>query len=78
MYAITCMQETLSSMCSLIIFCGIMNSCGEIIMYVVYVVILGGSLSPQHGASSGCRYGTASSYGGGCNTLNKQMQTNKG
>jgi hypothetical protein len=37
-WAITNIQAMLSSVCSLIPFCGVMNSCGEIIVYVVYVV----------------------------------------
>jgi hypothetical protein len=38
MWAITRVQVMLSSVCSVISFCGVVNSCGEIIVYVVYVV----------------------------------------
>jgi hypothetical protein len=31
-------SDVTSSVCSLISFCGVVNSCGEIIVYVVYVV----------------------------------------
>jgi hypothetical protein len=37
-WAITRVQEMLSPICSLISFYGVVDSCGEIIMYVVYVV----------------------------------------
>jgi hypothetical protein len=38
MWVITCMQVMLNSVCSHVYFCGAVNSCGEIVMYVVYVV----------------------------------------
>jgi hypothetical protein len=40
MWAITRVQVMLSSTCSLVSFCGVVNSCAEIIMYVIYVVWL--------------------------------------
>jgi hypothetical protein len=48
MWVFTRVQVMLSSICSLISFCGVLDSCGEIIMYVVYVVsCVGISLLPE-------------------------------
>jgi hypothetical protein len=50
MWAITLVQVALSSVGSLISVCGIVDSCGEIIMCVVYVVsCVGTSLLPATG-----------------------------
>jgi hypothetical protein len=47
---ITRVQVMLNSICSFIFFCGVVDSCGEIIMCVVYVVsCVGISLLPAIG-----------------------------